>query len=145
MINELTHSYSCLSNYDNQFENIYKCKKAIYSETDDNYQCISCVAGYSINNITKICEPTKEINCELENIDIDSKQIESCKKCNNDYDILVVTDSGVKICETPYNPFILELNNTNTTVPELEGCTAAKVSTNYFYNEYYCTNCIYFI
>ena len=32
---------------------------------------------------------------------------------NNDYDILVVTDSGVKICETPYNPIIPELNNYN--------------------------------
>ena len=35
MINELTHSYSCLSNYDNQFENLFKYKKIFHSETDD--------------------------------------------------------------------------------------------------------------
>jgi hypothetical protein len=143
VVNNLTRSYSCLSNYDNQFETLFKCKKAIYSETDDEYQCISCIAGYSINKITKKCELTKEINCEIEYIDIDSKPKESCKKCYNNYDILVETESGVKICETPYNPFIPELNNPNTTVPELEGCTAANVSTKYYYNEYYCTKCSY--
>ena len=30
-----------------------------------------------------------------------------------------------------------ELNNFNTTLPELEGCTEAKVSIKYYYNKYY--------
>ena len=35
MINNLVHSYSCLNNYNNQFENKLNVKKAFYSETDD--------------------------------------------------------------------------------------------------------------
>ena len=60
-------------------------------------------------------------------------------------DILIEIESRVKIYETLYNPFIPELNNPNSVVFELERCTEAKFSTIYYYNEYYCTNCIYFI
>ena len=80
-INNLsTLSYSCLNNNDNEFKNLFKCKKAIYLETEKKYECINCISGYSKNSITKICEPIKKINCELEIINIDSKQVESCKR-----------------------------------------------------------------
>jgi hypothetical protein len=143
--NKLTNSYSCLNNNEKQIKNLYKCKNALYTETndyDEKYECISCISGYSLDHDTKKCELTKEKNCEKENIIVGSEEMESCKKCYNDYDILVVAENGVKICETPFNSSNPRLFNKKT-VPELEGCTEANVSTKYYYNEYNCTNCSY--
>ena len=117
--------------------NLKKCKKAEYNKIDDKYECTECLSGYSLNNETKTCIQSiklamKEypgLNCEIEIIGTDIDPIYSCKKCNNENDKLVTTESGAKFCTNDY---------------DINGCIGVNVDTNYIKNKYDCTNCSYY-
>ena len=137
-IKNLPYSYFCINNDGDEFKNLIKCKKSNYSYKEKKIECVECVEDYSLNSITKKCEQNSIINCEKENIGDISHPIESCKRCYKQDDILIKTENGANICETPY---IRGKKQSNDIVYELEGCTSAIVSTNFYHNNYDCTSC----
>ena len=133
------NAYMCLGNLGtgdkNNPINLKKCIEAIYNKIDNSYECIKCLSGYILDNETKTCIQKAKIimkehpglNCYIENIGKNPEQpIYSCKKCYNNYDILVTTENGTKICSSSY---------------EFNGCIEAKVDTTYIEDKYECTNC----
>ena len=64
----------------------------------------------------------EEMNCEL---DDNSKEI-SCKRCNNESDILVKAENG-NYCKNPIN--------------ELDSCLEVDANTYYLETQYNCTQC----
>ena len=81
---------------DNTVKNnkLRKCEKVEYNEANNNYICVKCFEGYKLSEnrcIQKMeNENPEEINCELE----DNTDKISCKKCNNESDILIKAENG---------------------------------------------------
>ena len=131
------NSYMCIGNLGTGDENnpveLKDCISAIYNKTIWNYECIECKSGYILDQKTNRCiqeikfiNEYSGLNCEFENIGTTSQPLYSCIRCNNQNDIIVTTESGVKFC---------------TSDEELKGCTEANVDTTYIKNKYDCTKC----
>ena len=127
----------CISNLDaNNPKKLKKCKKCEYLEAFDNYICLECIDGYSLDSKTNTCKQNINLNlnihpglsnCNIENIGTIDNPIYSCKKCINNSNILITAENGAKFCEEPIN--------------ELKGCLKVKVDTSYTDNIYNCSEC----
>ena len=112
-------------------ENLRRCSRCNYLEKNDSYVCTECIKGYILDDKTNLCKQDikkEELdNCYLENIGDELNKIYSCKRCYNNYDILISIESGAKFCMEPFG--------------ELEGCKEAIANTTFINNQYNCIAC----
>ena len=140
IINIISKGYLCLSNLGTggkySPENLRKCAEAEYIESNDTYQCVSCIEGYSLDNEAKTCKQSIKVsmnlrpgfsNCYASLIGNYSNQLYSCYYCYDWNNLLVTSETGAKFCAPKEG--------------ELAGCTEAYANTTYLNNVYNCTSC----
>ena len=132
-------AHMCLGNLGtgekNQPKNLRKCRYADYDQINDQYECIACLDGYTLDKENKTCIQNIKLsldiypglgNCSIENIGTKANPIYSCERCNNFYDSLVSSEKGVKYCaKYLINGY----------------CFNSTGDTYYFDNNYNCTDC----
>ena len=117
--------------YNNLTFQVDGCQKVIYVPKKQEYQCFECKDQYIMDYEKHICHKIinnyKDINnCVTENIGTELSPVYSCIKCNNNSDILVTLDAGVKSCVKDHS---------------LENCIEVIVNTTYINPIYNCESC----